>query len=91
MRIGNRIVLPWSKKNFLPRIIVIGLFLSWVLGCGFAIINEYRIIRAQKQEEQTIRLRREELQRREASYQRRMLEEQQMRRGVQNAVDRVQR
>lgn len=91
MKIGNRIVLPWSRKNFLPRIIVLGLFFGWLFGCIFAIINENRIIAEMRREEQMIRQRRESQQRREAAYKSRIMQEQAIRSGVQNAIDGVKK
>ncbi|MBR4355052.1 MAG: hypothetical protein IKP96_00540 [Elusimicrobiaceae bacterium] len=87
MRIGKIEILPWNRKNFLPRIIVVGLFFVWVLGCTFAIINEHRIIRVQQQEIQEQEQRREEILRREAEYKRRVRQDQMIRSSVQNAVD----
>ena len=86
MQIGNFVILPWNRKNFIPRLVVIGLALSWLVW-GLIIWQEQQRLQSHVRERQEQQLRREEQQRREAAYQRRMIEEQRMRSGVQNAVD----
>ncbi|WP_428073876.1 hypothetical protein [Candidatus Avelusimicrobium luingense] len=91
MRIGKWNILPWNKYNVIPRIIIIILVLGWFFGSIFAIYNEYRILRELRQErEQQIYLQQERI-RRQAAYERQILEEQSAREGVQNAVDSFRR
>ncbi len=77
---------PWNRKNFIPRLIVIGLVLGWLVW-GLVIWQEQQRLQAQARERQEQQLRREEQQRREAAYRQRMMQEQNIRRGVQNVVD----
>ena len=86
MQIGKLIIYPWNRKNFFPRIVVIGLVLAWVVWC-MVLYNEGKRLEAQRLERERIVEQQQSRQRREAAYQRRMIEEQRMRSGVQNAVD----
>ncbi len=90
MRIGKIVILPWSKRNFIPRLIAIALALAWVVW-GIAIYQEGQRIEARKQELVQQQELRQERERRQAAYERRMLEEQAVRQGVQNAIDGVKR
>lgn len=86
MRIGNITFLPWDRKNFIPRLIAIGLVLGWLfVMCSVAC--ESMRLKAVMREQQEQQLRREERQRRQAAYQQRMMQEQNIRRGVRNVVD----
>ena len=90
MRIGKWNILPWNKYNTIPRLVFIVLVLGWLLGSIFAVCNEYRIVRAirQEQQEQQEQLRyQQERLRRQAAYERQLLEEEAARNNVQNAVD----
>ncbi len=87
MRIGNLIAIaPWNVKNFIPRLIAIGLVLGWVFW-GLVIFYEGQQIKNQVRERQEQEMRVEEQQRREAAYKQRMMQEQNIRRGVRNVVD----
>ena len=86
MQIGNIVILPWNRKNFIPRLFVIGVVVLWLAG-GYVLCREIRMQEKARQDYQERVVQREEQQRREAAYQRRMIEEQRMRSGVQNAVD----
>jgi len=86
MRIGRLIIYPWNKKNFIPRIIAIGLIVSWIYW-SFAVWREHQQLEArwaQLKEQQQLR---EDQQRREAAYRLRLLEEKNARSGVQNIMD----
>lgn len=87
MRIGNLIAIaPWNVKNFIPRLIAIGLVLGWVFW-GLVIFYEGQQIKNKVRERQEQEMRVEEQQRREAAYKQRMMQEQNIRRGVRNVVD----
>ena len=92
MKIGNFVILPWSRKNFLPRLIAFALALSWLLW-GVSIYHEGQQLRARLQDrqrwqqQQQQQLRREEKMRREAAYQQWLLQEKNARQGVQNVMD----
>ena len=96
MRIGNLVILPWSRKNFLPRVITIALILAWTVGGYFLhqenkrLKEQARVWREQRELREYQRLR-EERQRRAAAYERQRLEEQAIRGGVQNAIDGVKK
>ena len=86
MKIGNIIILPWDRKNFIPRIIAICLILGWVTVMGVVACESMRLkTLLRQQQEQQMRV--EEQQRREAAYKQRMIQEQRIRGGVQNVVD----
>jgi len=87
MKIGKITILPWNKYNVIPRIVFIILVLGWLLGSIFTVVNEYRIIRESRQEQQQqLQLRQERI-RRQAAYERQLLEQERARDGVKNAVD----
>lgn len=86
MRMGNIIIAPWNKRNFIYRVFAILLIIAW-LAWGITIFMEAGRINdliKQKEEEQ---LRKEELLRREAAYRHATLEQQAVKSGVRNAVD----
>ena len=85
MRIGNIVILPWDRKNFIPRLIVIALAVGWVCW-GLVIIHEQRQLQARILERQEQQLRQEEQQRREAAYRQRLMEDK-ARGGTRNAAD----
>lgn len=90
MRIGNIIIKPWDRYNFIGRIILLGLFIAW-LGWGLTIFMEGREINARFQALQEEQQLKEERARRAAAY-RNMLEQQQHPQNrVQNAVDGVKK
>ena len=93
MQIGRLIILPWNKKNFIPRLILIGLALGWVAFLTWGAwlfkqesqIEQQRVVQQQSRQEQI---------RRQAAYQQRFLQQQQQRRSrnnVQNAIDGVKK
>ena len=86
MQIGSLIILPWRRKNFIPRVIAIGLVLGWLVW-GLVIFYESQQIKSQIRQQQEQQLLREEQQRREAAYKQRRMQEQNIRRGVRNVVD----
>lgn len=96
MRIGNLVILPWSRKNFLPRVITIALILAWTVG-GYFLHQENKRLKEQARVWREQRASREyqqsraERQRRAAAYERRQLEEQAVRGSVQNAIDGVKK
>ena len=94
MQIGNIIIEPWNKKNTLPRLLVLvvggGLLVGW-LYWGMTIWQEgqqLETVRRQRVEKQQ---RQEELLRRQAAYRQRILQEEAIRSGVQNAIDGVKK
>lgn len=90
MKIGKIIIYPWDRKNFIPRLIVIALVLGWVIW-GIAIYREGKQIEARRQALVQQYELRQARQRRQAAYESRMLEEQSIRQGVQNAIDGVKK
>ncbi len=90
MKIGKLIIHPWNKKNFIPRLIVLVLVLGWVIW-GITIYQEGKRIEARKQALVQQYELRQARQRRQAAYKSRMLEEQAVRQGVQNAIDGVKK
>lgn len=88
MKIGKIIIHPWNKKNFIPRLLVIALVLGWVIW-GIAIYQEGKRIEERRQALVQQYELRQARQRRQAAYERRILEEQAVRQGVQNAIDGV--
>lgn len=80
--------MPWNKYNTIPRLVFIILVLGWLLGSIFAVCNEYRIIREMKQERAQQQQLQQERLRRQAAYERQLLEDEMSRNNVQNAVDR---
>ena len=85
MKIGNIVILPWDRKNFIPRVIAIALAVSWVCW-GLVIMHEKHQLQARRLERQEQQLRQEEQQRREAAYRQRLMEND-TRRGTRNAAD----
>lgn len=90
MKIGNIVILPWSWRNFIPRLIAIGLVVAWVLW-GVSIWRESNRLEARRQALVELQQRRESQQRREAAYKSRIMQEQAIRSGVQNAIDGVKK
>lgn len=88
MQIGNIIIEPWNKRNFIPRIIALGLVALW-LGWGMAIFIEGRQINARFQALQEAQLQKEERARRAARYRQSFEQQQQPQNRVKNAVDGV--
>lgn len=86
MQIGSLIILPWSWKNFIPRVLALVLVFGWLVW-GLVIFYEGQQIKAQIRSRQEQEMRVEEQQRREAAYKQRMMQEQNIRRGVRNVVD----
>lgn len=86
MQIGNIVILPWNRRNFIPRVIAIGLVLGWLVW-GLVIFYEADQLKTRVRQQQEQQLHREEQQRREAAYQQRMQQEQSIRRGVRNVMD----
>ena len=86
MQIGNIIIHPWNRKNFIPRVVALALVFSWLVW-GLVIHVERQRLKERLEQQQQEQLLREEQQRREAAYQRRLLEEQNARRGVRNIMD----
>lgn len=90
MQIGNIIIDPWNKRNFLPRIIALTLIFLW-LGWGIAIFIEGRQISARFRALQAEQELKEERAQRAARYRQSFEQQQQPRNRVQNAVDGVKR
>lgn len=88
MRIGNIIIEPWNWRNFLPRLIVLGLLVLW-LGWGLTIFMEGRQINARFEALQQQQQLREERARRAAAYRQAMEQQRRPQNRVQNAVDGV--
>ncbi|MBR4592718.1 MAG: hypothetical protein IKO35_05875 [Elusimicrobiaceae bacterium] len=86
MRIGNIIILPWNKKNFILRSLLIGVVVLWLAG-GYVLCREISLQKKERKDYQERVVKREERLRRQAAYQRRLLEEREAHSGVQNAVD----
>ena len=95
MRIGRLVILPWSKRNFIPRMVLIFLALGWMffLAWGATLLwQDTRLEeqRAQQQAQQQQRLK--DKARQQAQYQQ-MLQQRSGRNqnGVQNAIDGVKK
>lgn len=88
MRIGFVEILPWSRKNFIYRIIAIALFLAW-LSWGYVIFQESRQLNLQIQQAQEEQARKEARARRAATYERSQTQSGQN--TVRNAVDSLNR
>ena len=87
----EQVQLPTKKRSIIPRLVGYGLGIIWLVVCVLVACSEYRVIKeAQRvaQEQQQLKL---ERQRRQAAYERRVLEEKAARSGVQNAIDGVKR
>ena len=86
MKIGKVIILPWSWKNFIPRLLVLGLIVGWFVW-AFIVWQESQRLEARRQAwQQQLQLRQERI-RRQAAYERQLLEQERARDGVKNAVD----
>ena len=90
MRIGNYIILPWDRHNFIPRLVVIGLFVAW-LAWGLVLFKEGREIEAKIQARQMERQRQEERLRRRAAYEQSRIQEQLNKNASRNALDGAKR
>ena len=94
MQIGNVIIEPWNRKNTLPRLLVLivggGLLIGW-LYWGVMIWLEGQRLDAARQQREAREQRREEVLRRQAAYRQRVMQEEAIRSGVQNAIDGVKR
>ena len=86
MKIGNIIVHPWSRKNFIYRLLAIGLILGWLMW-GLVIFQEGRKIEAAIQARQMERMRKEERLRRAAAYEQSRIQERFEKNATKNAVD----
>ena len=86
MKIGKLVIYPWDRKNFFPRIIYIGLVLAWAVWC-VVFYNEGARLDAQRQEREAVLEQQQMRLRFQAEYQRRLMQEESIRGGVQNAVD----
>lgn len=82
--------LSWNKYNAVQRLIAIVLVLSW-LCWTFTIYQEGKRIEERRQALVQQYELRQARQRRQAAYKSRMLEEQAVRQGVQNAIDGVKK
>ncbi|MBO7191376.1 MAG: hypothetical protein J6V32_04680 [Elusimicrobiaceae bacterium] len=97
MKIGRFIILPWSKKNFIPRVIAIIIGVCWLAVIGWGVLHAQktsRLIAEQAAQQKAQQQRRLEQERRQAAYQQRFLQQQQQRRSrnnVQNAIDGVKK
>lgn len=90
MQIGNIIIEPWNRRNFLPRIIALVLLSLW-LGWGLTIFMEGRQINARFQALQEEQQLKEERARRAAAYRNALEQQQHPQNRVQNAVDGVKK
>lgn len=86
MKIGKIVILPWSRRNFFPRIIVIGLFLAWVVW-GIVLFQESKQIDAKIQARQEELARKEARARRVAAYEQSRIQDKLNRETSKNAVD----
>lgn len=85
MQIGNLVILPWSKKNAVYRIVALLLVLAWVWW-GIALVLEGNRLEAAVKAQQQAEQQRRELLRREADL-RRAVQQRATPSGVRNAVD----
>lgn len=86
MQIGKFYVHPWNRKNFLPRLIVLVIIFGW-LAWGVVLWQENQQLADRRRErEQQLQFQQERI-RRQAAYERHLLEQQAARESVQNAVD----
>lgn len=90
MQIGNIIIEPWNRRNFLPRVIALALLALW-LGWGLTIFMEGREINARFQALQEEQQLKEERARRAAAYRNALEQQQRSQNRVQNAVDGVRK
>lgn len=87
----EQIELPTKKRSMAPRVVGYILGIIWLVACVSAAMHEHRVIKESHrvaQQQQQLKL---ERQRRQAAYERRVLEEKAARSGVQNAMDGVKR
>lgn len=90
MQIGNLVILPWSKKNAVYRIVALLLVVAWVWW-GIALVLEGNRLEAAVKAQQQAAQQRRELLRREADLRRAVQQRQATPSGVRNAVDAVSR
>ena len=93
MQIGRLIILPWNKRNCIPRLILIGLALGWIafLTWGACLLRQENRLEEQRVQQQIQQQRRlEEKARRQAAYEQRF-RQQRSRSGVKNAIDGVKK
>ena len=90
MKIGNIIILPWDRRNFFPRLIVIGLFLAWVVW-GLVLFQEGKEIDAKMQAYQQELARKEARARQAAAYEQSRIQNKLERGTSKNAVDSFKR
>lgn len=90
MQIGNLVILPWSKKNAVYRIVALLLVVAWVWW-GIALVLEGNRLEAAVKAQQQAEQQRRELLRREADLRRAVQQRQATPSGVRNAVDAVSR
>lgn len=90
MQIGNLVILPWSKKNAVYRIVALLLVAAWVWW-GIALVLEGNRLEAAVKAQQQAEQQRRELLRREADLRRAVQQRQATPSGVRNAVDAVSR
>lgn len=90
MQIGNLVILPWSKKNAVYRIVALLLVAAWVWW-GIALVLEGNRLEAAVKAQQQAAQQRRELLRREADLRRAVQQRQATPSGVRNAVDAVSR
>lgn len=90
MQIGNLVILPWSKKNAVYRIVTLLLVLAWVWW-GIALVLEGNRLEAAVKAQQQAAQQRRELLRREADLRRAVQQRQATPSAVRNAVDAVSR
>lgn len=90
MQIGNIIIEPWNRRNFLPRVIALALVALW-LGWGLTIFMEGRQINARFQELQEEQLLKEDRARRAATYRQALEQQRHPQNRVKNAVDGVKK
>ncbi len=86
MQIGNLVILPWSKKNAVYRIVALLLVVAWVWW-GIALVLEGNRLEAAVKAQQQAAQQRRELLRREADLRRAVQQQQTHPSGVRNAVD----
>lgn len=86
MQIGNLVILPWSKKNAVYRIVALLLVVAWVWW-GIALVLEGNRLEAAVKAQQQAEQQRRELLRREADLRRAVQQQQTHPSAVRNAVD----
>jgi len=88
MQIGNIIIKPWDRHNFIYRMIALLLVAAW-LGWGVTIFLEGREINARLQSLQEEKMRQEERARRAAAYRQALEQQRHSQNKVKNAIDGV--